>query len=103
VLKIATFAKPENVHFKIKNTFPNMELLKIEKETEFENIAQILFDNYAIQTHSALYRFIEIEFYWNSPSHIDNSTYKRKHVDPKAGDWFFHYSGVDIALKNEET
>lgn len=50
-----------------------------------------------------MYRLIEIEFYWNSPNHVDNSTYKRKYVDPKAGDWFFHYSGVDIALKNEET
>ena len=82
-----------------------MDLLTIERETEdeFENIAQALFDNYAIQTHNALYRLTEIEFYWNSPNHIDNSTYKRKHVDPKTGDWFFHYSGVDIALKNEKT
>jgi hypothetical protein len=44
---------------------------------------------------------IEIEFYWASPGHTDNSTYQRNHVDPKHGDWFFHYSGVDIALKNE--
>ena len=82
-----------------------MEFLTIEKETEseFANIAQTLFDCYAIQTNNALYRLTEIEFYWNSPNHIDNSTYKRKHVDPKAGDWFFHYSGVDIALKNEES
>lgn len=82
-----------------------MEFLTIEKETEseFENIARILFDKYAIRTQNALYRLTEIEFYWNSPNHIDNSTYKRKHVDPKAGDWFFHYSGVDIALKNEIT
>lgn len=82
-----------------------MEFLKIELETEseFQNIAQTLFDNYAIRSNNALYRLIEIEFYWNSPNHIDNSTYKRKHVDPKSGDWFFHYSGVDIALKNEGT
>lgn len=82
-----------------------MEFLTIEKETEseFEAIARTLFHSYAIQTHNALYRIIEIEFYWNSPNHIDNSTYKRKHVNPKAGDWFFHYSGVDIALKNEKT
>jgi hypothetical protein len=81
-----------------------MKFLTIEKETEdeFENIAQTLFDNHAIQTHNALYRLTEIEFYWNSPNHIDNSTYNRKHVDPKTGDWFFHYSGVDIALKNEK-
>lgn len=82
-----------------------MDFLTIQNETEdeFEKIAQILFDKYAIQTYNALYRLTEIEFYWNSPNHIDNSTYKRKHVDPKTGDWFFHYSGVDIALKNEKT
>ncbi len=82
-----------------------MEFLTIKEETqsEFKTIAQTLFDGYAIQTHNAVYRIIEIEFYWNSKDHVDNSTYKRKHVDPKTGDWFFHYSGVDIALKNEVT
>lgn len=82
-----------------------MEFLAIEKETEseFESIAQKLFDDYAIQTNNAIYRLMEIEFYWNSPNHQDNSTYKRKHVDPKTGEWFFHYSGVDIALKNDQT
>lgn len=82
-----------------------MDFLNIYEETEncFIKIAEKLFDEYAIQTHNALYRIVEIEFYWNSTSHIDNSTYKRNHVNPKAGDWFFHYSGVDIALENEET
>lgn len=82
-----------------------MDFLNItkEKEEEFEAIAQNLFDNYAIKTHNATYRLAEIEFYWNSPNHVDNSTYKRNHVNPKAGDWFFHYSGVDIALENKET
>ncbi len=82
-----------------------MDFLSIKQETEeeFENIAQKLLNDYAIQTDNALYRIIEIEFYWNSPNHIDNSTYKRKYVDPNSGDWFFHYSGVDIALKNEQT
>ena len=80
------------------------DFLKIKHETpqEFENIAQELFNNYAIQNHDSIYRIIEIEFYWASPKHKDDSTYQRKHVDPKHGDWFFHYSGVDIALKNEE-
>lgn len=82
-----------------------MDFLKIlnETEDEFARIAQTLFDNYAIKTHNALYRLTEIEFYWNSSNHVDNSTYKRKHVSLKSGDWFFHYSGVDIALENEET
>ena len=82
-----------------------MNFLNIIKETEeeFESIASSLFNNFAIQTYNALYRFVEIEFYWNSANHVDNSTYQRKYVDPKSGDWFFHYSGVDIALKNEQT
>ena len=82
----------------------NIDFLKIEAETEheFKRIAEKLFNNYAIETHEAIYRLTEIEFYWTSPNHKDDSTYQRKHVDPKHGDWFFHYSGVDIALKNED-
>lgn len=84
-----------------------MNFLKItpEKENEvgFKEIARILFDQYAIQKNDQLYRLIEIEFYWNSPKHVDDTTYKRKHIDPKSGEWFFHYSGVDIALRNEMT
>ncbi|TDQ16432.1 hypothetical protein DFQ04_2550 [Algoriphagus boseongensis] len=81
-----------------------MDFLKItpEKENEdgFKEIARILFDNYAIQKDDQLYRLIEIEFYWNSKTHSDQSTYGRNHIQPKGGDWFFHYSGVDIALDN---
>lgn len=82
----------------------NIDFLNIEKETEheFEMIADKLFNNYAVETHESTYRLTEIEFYWTSPKHKDDSTYQRKHVDPNHGDWFFHYSGVDIALKNEE-
>ena len=81
----------------------NIDFLKIEKETEkeFQTIADKLLNDYAIENHESIYRLTEIEFYWSSPSHKDNSTYERKHATPKNGDWFFHYSGVDIALKNE--
>lgn len=80
------------------------DFLRIEFETEkeFDKIAHELLNNYAIENHESLYRLIEIEFYWNSPKHKDDSTYQRKRVDPNNGDWFFHYSGVDIALKNEK-
>jgi len=79
--------------------------LNIEHETEdeFKGIAQKLFDCYAIQNHDSTFRIIEIEFYWTSPNHKDDSTYQRKYVNPGQGEWFFHYSGVDIALRNEET
>jgi hypothetical protein len=81
------------------------DFLKIENETEeeFEKIAKKLMCNYAIQNHESIYRLIEIEFYWTSQNHKDDSTYARIHTVPGNGDWFFHYSGVDIALKNEET
>jgi hypothetical protein len=80
------------------------EILRIEQETnsEFEKIAFELLNNYAIQNHESIYRITEIEFYWNSPTHNDQSTYPRNHVNPNNGDWFFHYSGVDIALKSEK-
>jgi len=82
------------------------DFLKVTKEMESENgfkkIAEKLFNSYAIKNHESIYRLTEIEFYWTSNSHVDNSTYKRKYVNPKQGDWFFHYSGVDIALRNDE-
>jgi hypothetical protein len=76
-------------------------LIQHENEQEFERIASILLNKCAIQTHETLFRLTDIEFYWNSQNHIDHSTYKRKYVDPKNGEWFFHYSGVDIALRND--
>jgi len=81
----------------------NIDFLKVEQETEheFKSIADKLLNDFAIQNHESIYRLIDIEFYWTSPKHKDDSTYERKHVEPKNGDWFFHYSGVDIALKNE--
>ena len=78
-----------------------LDFLKITQETEeeFRNIAEILFNNFAIQNNETKFRLTEIEFYWTSPTHKDESTYKRKYVNPSAGEWFFHYSGVDIATK----
>jgi|SRR5579871_3346353 len=82
-----------------------MDFLNIINESEegFKAIAKKLFNEFAIKTYNSTYRITEMEFYWNSTSHVDNTTYKRIHVNPKSGDWFFHYSGVDIALKNEES
>ncbi len=80
-----------------------MDFLNIDiaSEKKFKEIADKLFHEFAIETHDSKFRITELEFYWNSPDHIDNTTYSRKYVNPKSGDWFFHYSGVDIALKNE--
>lgn len=82
----------------------NIDFLNIrqENEEEFKNIAEILFNEYAIKNKESVYRLTEIEFYWNSPNHNDKSTYERKYVNPQTGEWFFHYSGVDIALRNDD-
>jgi len=82
----------------------NLDFLKIKHENkrEFEMIANKLFNDFAIQNHESTFRLSEIEFYWTSPNHKDDSTYQRKYVNPNNGDWFFHYSGVDIALRNDE-
>lgn len=82
-----------------------MELLKLSEQPErdFPRIANALFNDYALETTNSIYRLTDIEFYWHSPSHEDRSVYSRHHVDPKVGEWFFHYSGVDIALRDEPT
>ena len=81
-----------------------MDFLKIVDESEngFKAIAEKLFNDYAIQTHESSYRITELEFYWTSKTHKDGSVYKRIHTNPKTGEWYLHYSGVDIALRNDE-
>ena len=86
-----------------------MEFLQFDSESKdmayyekkFTEISQKLFNEFAIETSDSKYRITEVEFYWNSSNHKDESTYKRKYVNPETGEWFFHYSGVDIALMSE--
>lgn len=84
------------------NMKTNFLRIEHETESEFERIADILMNEYAIQNQDSIYRLIEVEFYWTSTKHKDPSTYNRKHINPKNGNWFFHYSGVDIALRNDK-
>lgn len=53
-----------------------MDFLQIRQETEeeFEGIALQLFNNYAIQNHASIFRITDVEFYWNSSNHMDEST-----------------------------
>ena len=86
----------------IASEMPDFLYIKEGNEKEFKNIAFQLFNNYAIQNNDSVFRLNEIEFYWTSQNHLDESTYERKYVDPNTGEWFFHYSGVDIALRNDK-
>ena len=64
---------------------------------KFADIAEILLKKVAIKKGNDLYYITDIEFYWFSDSHRDIITYPR---NTKAGEWFFHMSGVDIAFES---
>ena len=111
LIKLQSFP---NINNNFKNLLTmattNLEdlLKKVEpKESSFENIARELFSNYCIvkQYENAkgsgedTYYFKEIEFYLYTNKHTDN-----RHVYPricKTGQWFVHYSGVDIAFETK--
>ena len=68
-----------------------------EATTEFDTIAKKLFEEYQIAKGNTRYDIEEVEFYLYTVNHTDN-----KHVYPrvcKAGEWFVHYSGVDLTFK----
>lgn len=81
----------------------------------FESIARLLMIGYEIETAVGKYRIKEIEFYYYSDSHPDETTYgfikEGKHYSPRIlrhknaqriqGSWFFHYSGIDLVFGDE--
>lgn len=66
----------------------------------FNDIASLLMNNYVISKCDNIYEFIDIEFYLCSPEHPDVITYPRT---IKAGQWFFHPSGVDLTFESNQT
>lgn len=69
-------------------------------EALFVELANALFNNYAIKHGDTIYRFVEIEFYHNKamePKESKKRTYPRT---ANAGEWFFHASGVDLCFES---
>lgn len=66
-------------------------------EKKFQNLASILLHNVVIQKGNKKYRLTDIEFYFYCPTHQDIITYPR---NSKAGEWFFHSSGVDLSFES---
>ncbi len=64
----------------------------------FKYIAESLFENFAIQNGSDIYRFVEIEFYLNTTETKDRKISYSRHTS--AGDWFLHENGVDLAFES---
>ena len=64
-------------------------------EEKFDEIAKILLTKTKIVKGTREYYITDIEFYLYCDGHEDIITYPR---NCKAGDWFFHDSGVDISF-----
>ena len=75
---------------------------KIESAENFSSLASEIIKNYCIVCSDKMYRFAEIEFYYYDKNNNlldeewNHRTYPR--TEKKAGDLFFHYSGVDICF-----
>lgn len=66
-------------------------------EKKFQHLASILLHDVAILKGNKKYRLTDIEFYFYCPTHQDIITYPR---NSKAGEWFFHSSGVDLSFES---
>ena len=79
------------------------ELLQMKNvedvKKQFKEIANMLFQDFHIEKEGVRYDFLEVEFYFYNEKHPDFITYPR---NTKAGEWFFHMSGVDISFKSEK-
>lgn len=64
---------------------------------KFREIAEILLKKVAIRKGDKTYYIRDIEFYLYADNHRDIITYPRV---CKAGQWFFHSSGVDISFES---
>ena len=64
---------------------------------KFQHLASILLHDVAILKGNKKYRLTDIEFYFYCPNHQDIITYPR---NSKAGEWFFHSSGVDLSFES---
>lgn len=67
-----------------------------EVEKTLEEMALELLRNVVISKGDRRYRIVELEFYWYKEGiHEDTTVYPRV---CQVGEFFYHYSGVDIAL-----
>lgn len=66
-------------------------------EKKFQDLASILLHNVVILKGNKKYKLTDIEFYFYCSTHQDIITYPR---NSKAGEWFFHSSGVDLSFES---
>lgn len=73
------------------------EILQNGYQKTFDKIAEILLNKVAIRKGEKIFYIKDIEFYLYENNHRDIVTYPRK---CKAGQWFFHPSGIDISFES---
>ncbi len=74
-------------------------LADIQGPESFTDIAVSLMRDHIIQKENNRYAIVEIEFYLYTDDHKDIITYPRM---TKAGQWFFHQSGVDLSFESSD-
>lgn len=73
------------------------EILQNGYQKTFDKIAKILLNKVAICKGEKIFYIKDIEFYLYEKNHRDIITYPRI---CKAGQWFFHPSGIDISFES---
>lgn len=91
---------------KLINPFEGLELNDVNGiQTRCKEIAEELFRHYGIKCGNKTFCFAEIEFYYYKKEKSGNNNWDapwNKETYPRsknAGDFFFHYSGVDICFQ----
>ena len=75
------------------------EFLINPNKEQFPFVAKEIINGFIICKENIRYSFAEVEFYYYGKDQKDSHTYIRR---CKAEEWFFHYSGVDIAFETKE-
>lgn len=73
------------------------KILQSGYQDAFKDIAEILLNKVAIRKGEKIFYIKDIEFYLYENNHRDIVTYPRI---CKAGQWFFHPSGIDISFES---
>lgn len=87
----------QNLRLKLTKDSLRNEILKNGYQKTFDKIAKILLNKVAIRKGEKIFYIKDIEFYLYENNHRDIVTYPRI---CKAGQWFFHPSGIDISFES---
>lgn len=87
----------QNLRLKLTKDSLRNEILQNGYQKTFDKIAKILLNKVAIRKGEKIFYIKDIEFYLYENNHRDIVTYPRI---CKAGQWFFHPSGIDISFES---